>query len=150
MTQILKDMRGDARLDDFAPPSCYACMQIGVLMGFDKREKDAMAVAYLASQGILQEEIKTALNLSSQTEVSRLLSLAKKEGWLRWELNLPPEVDESEVLLRTFTRQEELKQRLGDLARINSGRPVTDIRVVYSSEKDTMEQLIYTIWTTRG
>lgn len=119
-------------------------------MGFDKREKDAMAVAYLASQGILQEEIKTALNLSSQTEVSRLLSLAKKEGWLRWELNLPPEVDESEVLLRTFTRQEELKQRLGDLARINSGRPVTDIRVVYSSEKDTMEQLIYTIWTTRG
>lgn len=109
-------------------------------MGFDKREKDAMAVAYLASQGILQEEIKTALNLSSQTEVSRLLSLAKKEGWLRWELNLPPEVDESEVLLRAFTRQEELKQRLGDLARINSGRPVTDIRVVYSSEKDTMEQ----------
>src|SRR5438045_7987079 len=105
-------------------------------MPYDAREKKAMAAAYLLKAGRKQAEIKYALGLRSQTDVSRLIKLAKERKWLTWQLNIPEE-ELPEIRAKAYPRLKELNECVDDLARTNKGVHVSRISVVHSRIGDS-------------
>src|SRR5262249_54244402 len=82
---------------------------------------EAQAAAYLSSQGNGQARIAEVLGVS-QGEVSRLLGLARQEGWLRTECTLPPDAVAAVEQL-VFSGRNELGARLRRGAGGGAGGP---------------------------
>src|SRR6476469_1633875 len=81
---------------------------------------EAQAAALLHSQGHDQARIKDLLGIS-QSEVSRLLSIARGAGWLQVRCVLPAEAA-AEVERVVFPVHEELRRRL-DAEADHAGTP---------------------------
>jgi DNA-binding transcriptional regulator LsrR (DeoR family) len=91
---------------------------------------ESQAAAYLYSQGNDQAKIGAALGVS-QGEVSRLLAVARREGWLQTRCVLP-EGAVGAVEQLVFTGRNELRDKLRREADRHGVAPVRDIRVLHS------------------
>ena len=91
---------------------------------------EAQAAAYLYSQGNDQAKIGTVLGVS-QGEVSRLLSVARREGWIQTRCVLP-EGAVGAVEQLVFTGRNELRDKLRREAERHGAVPVREIRVLHS------------------
>src|SRR5437868_916503 len=83
---------------------------------------EAQAAAYLNSQGNDQAKIGTVLGVS-QGEVSRLLGVARREGWIQTRCVLPEEVVGAVEQL-VFTGRNELRDKLRREAERHGEAPV--------------------------
>ena len=110
---------------------------------YDKRDVNAMAVAQLTMWDIAQDEICRRLNLSNQSEVSRLLKHAREKGWMKPALYLPdqPEVLQ-EVAVKAYENLPKLRQVLDDTRNQNNGQPFSNVHVVYSGDSDNESERI--------
>ncbi|HEY1378982.1 MAG TPA: sugar-binding domain-containing protein [Gemmataceae bacterium] len=91
---------------------------------------EAQAAAYLYSQGNDQAKIGAVVGVS-QGEVSRLLALARREGWIQTRCVLP-ESAVGAVEQLVFTGRNELRDKLRREAERHGAAPVRDIRVLHS------------------
>src|SRR4051812_28069377 len=91
---------------------------------------EAQAAAYLYSQGNDQAKIGAVLGVS-QGEVSRLVGLARREGWIQTRCVLP-EGAVGAVEQLVFTGRNELRDRLRREAERHGIAPVREIRVLHS------------------
>jgi DNA-binding transcriptional regulator LsrR (DeoR family) len=91
---------------------------------------EAQAAAYLYSQGNDQARVGSALGVS-QGEVSRLLAVARREGWLQTRCVLPP-VAAGAVEQLVFAGRNELRDDLRREADRLGVPPVRTIRVFHS------------------
>jgi DNA-binding transcriptional regulator LsrR (DeoR family) len=91
---------------------------------------EAQTAAYLYSQGNDQARIMEVLGVS-QGEVSRLLALARREGWLQMRCVLPDTVIQ-EIEQLVFANRNELRYRLDREAQQHNVPPVRGVRVLPS------------------
>lgn len=98
-------------------------------------EREAQAAAYLYSQGNDQQRIKAVLGVS-QGEVSRLLGLARRAGWLQTRCELPAGAI-AEIERLVFAGRNELRDRLDREARRHGAAPPRALRVVHSGGEAT-------------
>jgi DNA-binding transcriptional regulator LsrR (DeoR family) len=96
---------------------------------------EAQAAAYLYSQGNDQAKIGGVLGVS-QAEVSRLLALARREGWLQTRCVLP-EGAVAAVEQMVFSGRDALRERLGREAARGGAAPVRGFRVFHSGGEGT-------------
>jgi len=101
------------------------------------RESRAKQVAYLVSQGKSQSQIRKMLRLSSQTEVSRLLKVAKAERWIEeWHLCLA-DAEIAKIEKYIFEKREKLIKKLEFAAYQNEDRPPPEnVLVVHTSDDE--------------
>jgi DNA-binding transcriptional regulator LsrR (DeoR family) len=95
---------------------------------------EAQAAAYLYSQGSDQAKIQAVLGVS-QGEVSRLLAVARREGWLQTRCVLP-EGAAAAVEQVVFSGRDDLRRRL-DREAARGGAPVRGVRVFHSGGEGT-------------
>jgi len=115
---------------------------------FSERDKQAMRVAWLTAQGWKQEAIQAMLNLKGQSEVSRLLSHARTEKWIRDELDLPKKPKEliGEIQIQSIKKIRNLLAALNQVAGQKSdvkegkGGLVRSVHVAYSGPPNTTEE----------
>lgn len=91
---------------------------------------EAQAAAYLSSQGNDQSRIGAVLGVS-QGEVSRLLAVARREGWLQTRCVLP-EGAAVAVEQLVFAGRNELRDRLRREADRCSVPPIRELRIFHS------------------
>src|SRR5690242_16034966 len=91
---------------------------------------EAQAAAYLSSQGNAQARVAEVLGVS-QGEVSRLLGLARQEGWLRTECTLPPDAVAAVEQL-VFSGRNELVARLRREAERHGAPAPRGVRIFHS------------------
>jgi DNA-binding transcriptional regulator LsrR (DeoR family) len=91
---------------------------------------EAQTAAYLYSLGNDQARIKEVLGVS-QGEVSRLLGVARREGWLQMRCVLPEAVLQ-EIEQLVFANRNQLRDRLDREAERHDAAPVRGIRVLPS------------------
>src|SRR5205823_15037583 len=97
---------------------------------------EAQAAAYLYSQGNDQAKVGAVLGVS-QGEVSRLLALARREGWIQTRCVLPESAVRAVEQL-VFTGRNDLRDKLRREAESQGVDPVRDIRVLHSGgDSDT-------------
>jgi DNA-binding transcriptional regulator LsrR (DeoR family) len=96
---------------------------------------EAQAAAYLYSQGNDQAKIGAILGVS-QGEVSRLLTAARREGWIQTRCVLPDGATGAVEQL-VFSGRNELRDRLRREAERHGAAPVRDIRVLHSGGEAT-------------
>lgn len=104
---------------------------------YTPRELKAMRVAYLTQQNVPQAEIRRILSIASQAEVSRLVAMARKNGWFVSVFRPPNDVDPDEIGTPTYEFLEKLRYQVDKLSRENSGVPVEEVHVLYSGPPDT-------------
>ena len=96
---------------------------------------EAQAAAWLYSQGNDQARIGAVLGVS-QGEVSRLLGVARREGWLQMRCELPAgAVGAVEQLV--FAGRRELGERLAREAERHGAAPVRELRIFHSGSEAT-------------
>src|SRR5947208_359486 len=114
-------------------------MGLEVLMGRRKRTQprdavlEALAAAYLSSQGNDQAAIAGVLGVS-QGEVSRLLAVARREGWLQTRCVLP-EGAVRVVEQAVFSGRRELGEALRREAERHGAPPVRGVRIYHSGSE---------------
>jgi DNA-binding transcriptional regulator LsrR (DeoR family) len=97
--------------------------------------REAQAAAYLYSQGNDQARIGGVLRVS-QAEVSRLLGMARREGWLQTRCVLP-EGAVAAVEQMVFADRDLLRARLGREAARGGAAPVRGLRIFHSGGEGT-------------
>jgi DNA-binding transcriptional regulator LsrR (DeoR family) len=96
---------------------------------------EAQAAAYLSSQGNDQAKVGAVLGVS-QGEVSRLLTVARREGWLQTRCVLPDGAAGAVEQL-VFAGRNELRDTLRREADRHGVPPLRGIRVLHSGGDDT-------------
>src|SRR5947209_17124646 len=92
---------------------------------------EAQAAAYLYSQGNDQAKVGAVLGVS-QGEVSRLLALARREGWIQTRCVLPESAVRAVEQL-VFTGRNELRDKLRRETEPHRAPAARDIHVLHSS-----------------
>ncbi len=109
----------------------------------NERDRLALAVAHLLTQDRKQKEIENLLKISSQSEVSRLVTHARNMGWLRTSVEWPAGVVDSEkeeIKNRGFGNKEQLERKINDIAIARGGVPVKTLHIVYSGSDLSNEE----------
>jgi len=99
---------------------------------------EAQAAAYLQSQGNDQARIGAVLAVS-QGEVSRLLAVARREGWLQTRCVLPDGAAAAVEQL-VFAGRNELRDRLRREADRHGVAPIRELRIFHSGGEQTGPQ----------
>lgn len=115
------------------------------MANYTTHDRKAMAVAYLTAQRWKQDDIRKALGLRNQAEVSRLLSFARTNDWIVQTLKLPSNVNHDEIREMAFPHLNELRECLEKLAIQHNGVKPTEVHVLYSGPEGTdyAERLVH-------
>lgn len=98
----------------------------------------AMKVACLKCEGIQQREIATLLGIKSQAAVSRLLKVAREEGWIIERPNLPDGRTAADLGIGAIDAGDlnKLEKGLNKLAVNSDGRRLSQVHVLHSGDKN--------------